>query len=371
MLNRFSGFSLLLTIIIYLSGCSKNKNQVPSNNVVQDSSSIANQADSKGLSKNKFISIVNKVALKPLPFSINDSTLIKLDTSITYSETETKALRLRDVFGKQEHFKFVPYARFEIDSSYILLLVFKYYLEESYASLIKYSISGELIDKRNVFYDNSGGDTWMNAVLSNTGKLILYNGSIDENEGQPVVDSIELSKYGSFFHSAGNTPKLLKINGADYPATFYHGHHSSFNLEYIPDEFLINDSNFLKSLWPDSSDRYVPGSSNGTFYFYSYQSRSNDFQEFTIHSTGGCDELWYFIFDRKGNSKGSFLVSNTCASDADDYASGHFLSDNIYEKVTTWIMEYPEEGEQNHKRSVDHYIINDDGTVSVKEIQKE
>jgi hypothetical protein len=320
--------------------------------------------------KSAFLAMIKKVPIRTIPPSVNDKSHENLDTSATFSKKTAKALRLPEIMPDLNYkCSYIPAARFKIDSSFVLLLVFQYKENEIYGDLVKYTQEGDLVDHAQVFYDEFLESMFSTSTsFKNDSTMIISSNFSYGKDHQRRDDTVLLSHSGSFYRHPPHKPVKLKLNGADYSALFARGCQSSFSingaLSEVNDRNRITDIALLKTLWPDTAESYRYDTTNKA-YFYSYQSNEArpGLQEFTVAFQGGCLDLWYFIFNAKGRACGKFALSRTCASDAEDYSWARFLTNDTAETVSTWTNEYPQPGENPNKRKIARYAIDSLGSV--------
>ena len=171
---------------------------------------------------------------------------------------------------------------------------------------------------------------------------------------------------------AAEMAQTLVFGGSKTTVSFKYADKSKFDIDSIGEDVgagHIASKSILKALWPHDSDSFRRDTANGKTYFYSYQSGDSSTQRFTVAYTGGCMELWYFLFSPQGKQLDRFTLSETCASDAEDHSAGKFTKPNTYLKVSTWINEYPEKGTPANGKLKTRYEIQPNGKVLVKVVK--
>lgn len=75
-------------------------------------------------------------------------------------------------------------------------------------------------------------------------------------------------------------------------------------------------------------------------YFLSWQN-SDKHQIFTVfHSSPNCDQIWYFVYDNKGQFIDNAMLAYECFSDAAPKGKGEFIVPSLYLMVSKGYNEY-------------------------------
>lgn len=132
----------------------------------------------------------------------------------------------------------------------------------------------------------------------------------------------------------------------------------------------LTDLQALLVLWPDTAESFRLDTANHKTYVLNYFPISDSVSGLAVFYQGGCLELWIHTIRNKRRVD-RFLASETCASDAEDYSNGLFLSPTLFENTKTWMQEYTEEGEDANRERITHFAIGPDGTIREKIIREQ
>lgn len=307
------------------------------------------------------------------PLTLTDSMFSAIDSQSVLTEAQEKMLRLQDLAGYQSNYRYVPMATYTTDSGSIAAVVLYDYPEEWGAYLLLYSPDGILRDYLPIFYDNAGGHSFTSSTILDRNRVAVREVPFDAYDPatEPQIDTFAVEN-GMFVEQRPDSQTVtITIGSHDISATVPRGHRRAYDIMHAlgdvwPDSVnLLSDADVLRAVWPDAGEEYRHDTANGLSFVYTATDFNDSLAAFSLVYAGGCDELWFFTVDTRTNRiRGRFPLSMTCASDADDYSSGLFLSYREYELTSTWFQEYAEEGEDPDKMKVVRYLIGDDGRVN-------
>ena len=156
-----------------------------------------------------------------------------------------------------------------------------------------------------------------------------------------------------------------------------------FNFETRPGKYKELDSTTFYMVWQDGKREFI-GQYYDRDYLFSWQDRDTNFIEFTIltqHEESWCNVLYYCIFDKNGKFIDKFLTASSCGDGGWTFCSwGKFINKKTYEmlSVESQLVFLDEDDERYNEdkefyegdSTLYHFIINDKGKVTQKEIFK-
>ncbi|MFW6245090.1 MAG: hypothetical protein ACOC36_04305, partial [Fibrobacterota bacterium] len=295
---------------------------------------------------------IEKIPTNNSPEPISDENFTIFTEENTLNEEQMEFFRLKEISGYQSNYLYTPFFKFQPDSVSTAIVMLYDYSEEWGAILQVFDNHNELSDYTQIFYDNSGGHSFTSSEFKNGNtvirKRVPFN-AYDENT-KPVYDTLLIENGMIKFKNPQKTDTAITINSKDVTVPKYGNfqRHLDVLYAYGPTKGRkpITDEKLLEILWSDSSESYKLDPKNGKSTIHRYFSVSTTVSALSVLYNGGCLELWVFTINKETNQiTGKFTASETCASDAEDYSSGLFLTPTTYEKNSRWINEYPEKGE--------------------------
>jgi hypothetical protein len=304
------------------------------------------------------------------PLNLSDTTFSQIDSQRVLTEPQELALHLQDITGYAERYRYIPVATFAPDSLSIAAVILYDYPEEWGAYLMLYATDGILRDFLPIYYDNAGGHSLTSSVILDPSRLVIRTLPFDayDSTAEPRIDTVHI--VDGFFAPAdqGLTDTTIRIGTHAFQARLPRRYRRAYDVDRafatVDRDNALTDTALLRTLWSESNEEYRHDTANGLTYLYATTAITDSIDALAVLYGGGCLELFLFTLDtRTREIRSRFPLSMTCGSDAEDYSRGLFLAPTVYERTATWILEYPEEGEQPDKMTVTHYEIENDGSV--------
>ena len=152
----------------------------------------------------------------------------------------------------------------------------------------------------------------------------------------------------------------------------------TFSWDTRPGKYKELDSTTFYLIWQDGKRNFV-GDGYDRDYLFSWQNRDSNFIEFTIltqEESSYCSNITYFIFDKNGRVIDNFVTSSSCGDGGWTYSAwGKFTDSRTYEKLCiesemTGMDTIGNKELYEGDSTLYHFIINENGKVTQKEIYK-
>lgn len=152
----------------------------------------------------------------------------------------------------------------------------------------------------------------------------------------------------------------------------------TFNWDNRPGNYKELDSTTFYMVW-QGEDRVFSGKGYDRDYLFSWQDRDSNFIEFTIltqDESSYCNILTYFIYNKNGKLIDKFTANASCGDGGwVYYAHGKFIDKNRFQIIETETQmagfDTLDNSElQEGDSTMFHYTIEDNGTVTKKEVYK-